>query len=130
MLNKRQAMIREGIENAERARRDLAEATARAEQLLEARRQAQETIAQAAKAAERKPTVSRKRRMPALTDEQQQIERIRQEAARARAESVAWWSTSRSVPQVKSLVNRSIATTTAAWWKSSLVLARQRKSNA
>jgi F-type H+-transporting ATPase subunit b len=46
-------VIQEGIENAERAKRDLAEATARAEQvLLEARRQAQETIANAAKAAE------------------------------------------------------------------------------
>src|SRR5712691_9762218 len=54
MLNQRQAVIREGIENAERAKRELAEATNRAEQVLaEARRQAQETIEQATKAAER-----------------------------------------------------------------------------
>ncbi len=88
MLDKRQEVIREGIENAERARRDLAEATARAEQLLaEARRQAQETIAQAAKAAEREADrIEEEARARAAQIEQQQIERIRQEAARARAE--------------------------------------------
>src|SRR5947207_11721664 len=53
-LEKRQAVIREGIENAEKARRDLSEATKRAEQVLqEARVQAQETIAQATRVAER-----------------------------------------------------------------------------
>src|SRR5260370_33333688 len=34
-LDRRQAVIREGVENAERARRDLTEATARAEQFLQ-----------------------------------------------------------------------------------------------
>jgi F-type H+-transporting ATPase subunit b len=88
MLDKRQEVIREGIENAERARRDLAEATARAEQVLaESRRQAQETIAQAAKAAEREADrIEEEARARAAQIEQQQIERIRQEAARARAE--------------------------------------------
>src|SRR5438270_14062170 len=53
-LEKRQAVIREGVENAEKARRDLTEATSRAEQLMqEARVQAQETIAQATRVAER-----------------------------------------------------------------------------
>src|SRR2546423_3992130 len=53
-LDKRQAVIREGVENAEKARRDLEEATKRADEtMLEARRQAQEVIAQATKAAER-----------------------------------------------------------------------------
>src|ERR1700680_1683868 len=53
-LNRRQAVTRKGVENAEQAKRELQEANARAEQiLLEARRQAQETIAQATKAAER-----------------------------------------------------------------------------
>jgi len=52
-MEKRQAVIREGVENAEKAKRDLEEATRRADELmLEARRQAQDTIAQAAKAAE------------------------------------------------------------------------------
>ena len=88
MLDKRQEVIREGIENAERARRDLAEATTRAEQILaESRRQAQETIAQAAKAAEREADrLEEEARARAAQIEQQQIERIRQEAARARAE--------------------------------------------
>ncbi len=88
MLDKRQEVIREGIENAERARRDLAEATARAEQLLaEARRQGQESIAQAAKAAEREADrIEEEALARTARIEQQQIERIRQEAARARAE--------------------------------------------
>ena len=88
MLDKRQEVIREGIENAERARRDLAEATARAEQVLaEARRQGQEAIAQAAKAAEREANrIEEEALARAAQIEQQQIERIRQEAARARAE--------------------------------------------
>jgi len=52
-LNRRQAVIQEGIENAERARRELDEATERAEQIMrEARRHAQETFEQAAKGAE------------------------------------------------------------------------------
>ncbi len=88
MMDKRQEVIREGIENAERARRDLAEATARAEQVLaEARRQSQETIAQAAKAAEREADRIEEEALARTAQiEQQQIERIRQEAARARAE--------------------------------------------
>jgi F-type H+-transporting ATPase subunit b len=88
MLDKRQEVIREGIENAERARHDLAEATARAEQILaESRRQAQETIAQAAKAAEREADrIEEEARARAAQIEQQQVEHIRQEAARARAE--------------------------------------------
>ena len=87
-LEKRQAVIREGIENAEKARHDLAEATARAEQLLqEARLQAQETIAQATKAAEREAIrIQEEAYARAAEIEQQQVARIQQEAARARAE--------------------------------------------
>ena len=87
-LEKRQAVIREGIENAEKARRDLAEATTRAEQLLqEARLQAQETIAQATKAAEREAnSIQEAAYERAAHIEQQQVARIQQEAARARAE--------------------------------------------
>ncbi len=87
-LEKRQAVIREGVENAERARRDLQEANARAEQiLLEARRQAQETIAQASKAAEREANrIQEEAQERAHQIEQQQIARIRQEAAQAREE--------------------------------------------
>lgn len=87
-LDKRQAVIREGVENAERARRDLQEANARSEQiLLEARRQAQETINQAAKAAEREANrIQEEAQERAHQIEQQQIARIRQEAAQAREE--------------------------------------------
>ena len=90
MLEKRQAVIREGVENAERATRDLAEATARAEQiLLEARKHSQETIAQAAKLAEREARrIEEEARARAAQIEQQQVERIQQEAARARAELI------------------------------------------
>ena len=87
-LDKRQAVIREGVENAEKARRDLEEANARSEQILiEARRQAQETIAQAAKAAEREAgRIHEEAQERAHQIEQQQIARIRQEAAQAREE--------------------------------------------
>ena len=87
-LDKRQAVIREGVENAEKARHDLAEATARAEQVLqEARVQAQETIAQATRAAEREANrIQEEAHARASQIEQQQVARIQQEAARARAE--------------------------------------------
>jgi F-type H+-transporting ATPase subunit b len=88
MLDRRAAIIREGIENAERAREELKQATARAEQVLaEARREAQETIANAQRAAEREARrIEEEALARARQIEQQQVERIRQEAARARAE--------------------------------------------
>ena len=87
-LEKRQAVIREGVENAEKARRDLAEATTRAEQVMqEARVLAQETIALATKAAEREANrIQEEAHARAAQIEQQQVARIQQEAARARAE--------------------------------------------
>jgi F-type H+-transporting ATPase subunit b len=87
-LEKRRTIIQEGIENAERAKRDLAEASARAEQLLhDARVQAQETIAQATKVAEKEAVrIQEEAQVRAAQIEAQQIARIQQEAARARAE--------------------------------------------
>ncbi|GAC1567046.1 MAG: F0F1 ATP synthase subunit B [Ktedonobacteraceae bacterium] len=87
-LDKRQSIIREGVENAEQAKRDLQEASTRSEQiLLEARRQAQETIAQATKAAERESArIQEEAQARVHQIEQQQIARIRQEAAQAREE--------------------------------------------
>ena len=87
-LDQRQAIIREGVENAEQARRDLADATARAEQvLLEARRQAQDTIAQASKAAEAEANrIREEAHAHAEQINKQQVARIQQEAAHARAE--------------------------------------------
>lgn len=87
-LDKRQAVIREGIENAEQAKRDLTEATAKAEQvLLEARREAQQTIERASKVAQDEAgRIQEAAHVRAAQIEQQQVERIRQEAARARAD--------------------------------------------
>lgn len=87
-MEKRQAVIREGVENAERARRDLEEATARAEQTLrDARRQAQEIIEKAEKLAEKEgQRLEEEARARVAQIEQQQIAHIQQEAARARAE--------------------------------------------
>jgi F-type H+-transporting ATPase subunit b len=87
-LSKRQEVIQEGINNAERARHDLEEATKRAEELLlKARRDAQETIANAEKIAqEEQRHILEEARIRAEEIGQQQIARIQQEAARARAD--------------------------------------------
>ena len=87
-MERRQAVIREGIENAEKAKRDLEEATARAEALIvDARRQSQEIIAQAQKAGEREQArILEEAQARAEQIGQQQAARIQQEAARARAE--------------------------------------------
>ncbi len=87
-MEKRQAVIREGIENAEKAKRDLEEATKRADELmLDARRQAQDTIAQAAKAAEGEAKrIREEAHAQAEQISKQQVARIQQEAARAYAD--------------------------------------------
>ena len=89
-LNKRQEVIREGVENAERARRELEEATQRAEEVLrEARRQSQDIIAQAERAAEREAKrIEEEAYARAKEIEEQQVAHIQQEAARARAELI------------------------------------------
>ncbi len=87
-LDKRQAVIREGIENAEKARQDLAAATARAEQLItDAGRQAQVIIDRATKNAEQiARQIEEEARVRAEQINQQQIARIQQEVNRARQE--------------------------------------------
>ena len=87
-LERRQTTIREGVENAERARRELNEATAHAEEILaESRRQAQDTINRAEQAAEREANrIIDEANERVQQIQQQQIERIRQEAALAREE--------------------------------------------
>lgn len=87
-LDQRQALIREGVENAEKARRDLAEANARAEQLLiEAQRQAQQTIERAQKMAQQEEVrILEEAHARAEQIGQQQVARIQNEAARARSE--------------------------------------------
>lgn len=87
-LDKRQATIREGVENAERAKQELSEAKVQADQIiLEARKQGQDIIAQASKAAEREASRLEEEARTRLSHmEQQQEARIQQEVARARAE--------------------------------------------
>jgi F-type H+-transporting ATPase subunit b len=87
-MDRRQAVIREGIENAEKAKTDLEEATARAEALIqEAQRKSQDIIAQAQKAGEREQArIVEEAHARAAQIQEQEVARIRQEAARARAE--------------------------------------------
>ena len=87
-LEKRTTIIQEGVENAERAKRELAEATANAERIIhEARQQQQEIIASAQKLAEKETArIIEEANARAAQLEQQQVARIQQEAARARAD--------------------------------------------
>lgn len=87
-LEQRRALIQEGVANAERAKRDLVEATANAEEILrKARIQGQEAIAQASKVAEKEAQrIYEEAQARAAQIEQQQVARIQQETARARAE--------------------------------------------
>lgn len=87
-LEQRRAIIQEGVENAERAKRELAEATANVEQILrEARQQQQEILANAQKMADKETARMMEEAQTRVAQvEQQQIARIQQEAARARAD--------------------------------------------
>jgi F-type H+-transporting ATPase subunit b len=87
-LEQRRTIIQEGVENAERAKRELAEATQRAEQILrEASIEGQRRIEQATQAAEKEALrIQEEAQVRSAQFEQQQIARIQQEAARARAE--------------------------------------------
>lgn len=87
-LEQRRQIIQEGVENAERAKRDLVEATAKAEEILrQASVEGQERIERATKMADQEAQrILEEAQVRAAQVEQQQIERIRQEAARARAE--------------------------------------------
>ena len=84
-LDKRQAVIREGIENAKKARQDLATATARVEHIItDASRQAQEIIDRATKNAEQVARqIEEEAHIRAEQINQQQIARIQQEVAAA-----------------------------------------------
>ncbi len=88
ILDRRQAVIREGVENAERAKQELAEATSRAEQvMLEARREAQQTIERATKVAQDEARrIEEEARVHAEQIGQQYEARLQQEVNRARNE--------------------------------------------
>ncbi len=85
-LDKRQNIIREGVENADRAKRALAEADERASQILtEARRQGQDIVERAQKTAEQEANrIREEAHAQAEQIAQQNIARIHQEANRAR----------------------------------------------
>jgi F-type H+-transporting ATPase subunit b len=76
------------VENAERAKRDLIEATANAEEILrKASIEGQARIEQATKMAEKEAQrIQEEAQARSAQFEQQQVARIQQEAARARAE--------------------------------------------
>jgi len=88
ILEKRRSIIQEGVENAERAKRDLIEATANAEEILrKASIEGQARIEQATKMAEKEAQrIQEEAQARSAQFEQQQVARIQQEAARARAE--------------------------------------------
>lgn len=87
-LARRQAIITEGIENAEKAKRDLAEAQSNAERIiLDAKHQAQEVIERASQNAEQiAQQIQAEAREKAEKYSQQQVARIQQEFNRARME--------------------------------------------
>lgn len=87
-LQNRQNIIREGVENADRAKRALAEADERASEILtDARRQGQEIVERAQKTAEQEASRIRdEAHAQAEQIAQQNIARIHQEANRARTE--------------------------------------------
>ena len=87
-LDRRQTVIREGIENAAQAKQNLQNANAQADQVkLRAQQEAQEIIAQAQKTAERESArIQEETQARVRQIEEQQVARIKQEAAQAREE--------------------------------------------
>ncbi|HEU0027003.1 MAG TPA: F0F1 ATP synthase subunit B [Ktedonobacterales bacterium] len=87
-LDERQARIQEGIDNAERAKREMASAEKRIEAMLnDARVESQKVIASATTAAERlKSDIEAQAQQRAREIEQQAGARIEQQVAKAKAE--------------------------------------------
>jgi F-type H+-transporting ATPase subunit b len=87
-MNNRQNIIREGVENADRAKIALAEADERASQIvIDARRQGQDIVERAQKIAEQEASrIRAEAHAQAEQIAQQNIARIHQEANRARAD--------------------------------------------
>jgi F-type H+-transporting ATPase subunit b len=108
-LDKRQALIREGIENAEKAKHDLAEATSNAERIiLDAKRQAQGVIERASQNAEQiAQQIQDEAREKAEKYSQQQVARIQQEASRARLE-LSREVVNLSIEAASKVINRSV----------------------
>ena len=108
-LAKRQEVIREGVENAEKAKRDVAEAQSNAERIiLDAKRQAQEVIERASQNAEQiAQQIQDEAREKAEKYNQQQVARIQQEANRARME-LSRDVVNLSIEAASKVINRSV----------------------
>ncbi len=87
-LDKRALIIREGVENAEKARQELVDAEKRVEALIEqARREAQATLAKATQSAEQiRMEIKAQAQAEAQQIREQNERRIQQEIAQAKAE--------------------------------------------
>ncbi|GAC1389962.1 MAG: hypothetical protein NVS4B11_02660 [Ktedonobacteraceae bacterium] len=87
-LERRETTIREGVENAEKAKRDLADAGKQSDRILaDARREAQAIIERAQKSAQQEADrIVEDAHTKAQQIGQQQSDRIQQEASRARNE--------------------------------------------
>ena len=111
MLAKRQDLIREGVENAEKAKEDLAQATKQAEKIIqEARRQAQDTVERAsANAQQIGQQIESEARERAEKIYQQNEARIQQEANRARLE-LSRAVVNLSIGAAGKVINRSVDT--------------------
>ena len=111
-LEKRTAVIQEGVENAERARQDLIDANANASRIIrEARQQQQEIIASAQKLAENETMrILEEANAKAAQIKLQQEALIQQEAARARAE-LSRMVVNLSINAASKVISKSVDTT-------------------
>ena len=110
-LDKRQAVIREGVENAEQAKRDLQNANEQAEQIKRrAQQEAQEIIGRAQKTAETESVrIQQEAQARVHQIEEQQIARIRQEAAQAR-EQLSRLVVNLSISAASKVISKSVDT--------------------
>ena len=110
-LEKRTATIQEGVENAERAKRELSEATSNAEQIIrEAHIKQQEIIANAQNIAEKEGArILEEANARAAQVKQQQEALIQQEATRARVE-LSRMVVGLSIDAASKVISRSVDT--------------------
>lgn len=112
MLEKRTAIIQEGVENAERAKRELAEATANGERIIrEAHVKQQEIIASAQNIAEKEGArILEEANARAAQVKLQQEALIQQEATRARIE-LSRMVVNLSINAASKVISKSVDTT-------------------
>ena len=111
-LDRRQAVIREGVENAEQAKLNLQNANEQAEQIKRrAQQEAQEIIGQAQRTAERESARIQEETQARLHQmEQQEVARVKQEAAQAR-EELSRLVVNLSISAASKVISKSVDTT-------------------